>query len=55
MSLADDEAEPEAPSVAVDVTGMAEWPPDSPSNAYALFGAKNKVEIESQQPLSKLI
>ena len=30
-------------------------PPQSPSSRYELFGAKNKIEIESQQPLSKLI
>lgn len=30
-------------------------PPQSPISRYELFGAKNKIEIESQQPLSKLI
>ena len=30
-------------------------PPQSPSSRYQLFGAKNKIELETQQPLSKLI
>jgi hypothetical protein len=43
--------EPEAPPVA----GVECNPPQSPSSCYKLFGAKNKIKIESQQPLSKLI
>ena len=43
--------EPEAPpEIGVEYNS----PPQSPSSRYKLFGAKNKIEIESQQPLSKL-
>ena len=45
------EVEPEAPPV----EEVVHSPPQSPSSLYELFGAKNKIEIESQQPLSKLI
>jgi transposase InsO family protein len=45
------EVEPEAPPV----EEVERSPPQSPSSLYELFGAKNKIEIESQQPLSKLI
>ncbi len=45
------EIEPEAPPV----DEVERSPPQSPSSLYELFGAKNKIEIESQQPLSKLI
>jgi hypothetical protein len=49
--LSEWDVEPEAPSVA----GVECSPPQSPSSCYELFGAKNKIEIESQQPLSKPI
>jgi hypothetical protein len=46
------DVEPEAPPE----TGVEyNSPPQSPSSRYKLLGAKNKIEIESQQPLSKLI
>jgi hypothetical protein len=45
------DVEPKASPVA----GVECNPPQSPSSCYELFEAKNKIEIESQQPLSKLI
>ena len=46
------DVEPEAPPE----SGVeCDSPPWSPSSCYELFGAQNKIEIESQQPLSKLI
>ena len=45
------EVEPEAPPA----EEVEHSPPQSPSSLYEPFGAKNKIEIESQQPLSKLI
>jgi hypothetical protein len=43
--------EPEAPPVA----GVECNPAQIPSSCYELFGAKNKIKNELQQPLSKLI